>query len=141
MSADGVKRLVEAWATGWSSGPGGIEQFLAIFTDDCRYEDVPSRIVADGKEQLAAFLQTAFAVMPDHTLELLHVSAAEDSAGAEYIVTGTHTGDAPGLPATGKAVRFRGASILKVHDDTLRQVSDYWDLLSSGFEVHSSSRA
>jgi hypothetical protein len=66
MSPDNAKRLAEAWATGWSSGPSGVEPILAIFTDDCRYEDVPTRTVAEGKEQLAALLTNAFTIMPDH---------------------------------------------------------------------------
>jgi steroid delta-isomerase-like uncharacterized protein len=132
MSTTAVTALVQAWADGWSSGPTGIDQFVSLFTDDCHYEDVPTRTVCHGKQQLAAFLQAAFAAAPDHRLSLVHIAAAEESAGAEYVVTGTHTGDFPGLPATGKPFHFRGASILKVQGDKLHQVTDYWDFLSSG---------
>jgi len=45
--------------------------------------------------------------MPDHRLDFTRVVVGEDGAGVEYIITGTHTGDFPGLPSSGKSIRFR----------------------------------
>jgi predicted ester cyclase len=41
---------------------------------------------------------------------------------------GTHRGDLPGMPATGKQVDVRGASILEFAGDRIRRCSDYWDM-------------
>lgn len=49
-------------------------------------------------------------------------------AGGEWIMRGTHTGDLPGLPATGKGVSVRGSSIIELQDGKIRRCSDYWDM-------------
>jgi steroid delta-isomerase-like uncharacterized protein len=134
MSKETTTKLVEAWAKTWSGGPEGLERFVALFDDDCHYEDVPTGSIAGGKEQLAGFYQAVMVAAPDHTLKLVSIVANEHGAGAEYVVTGTHTGDFPGLPATGKPFRFRGASILKMRGGKIQQSIDYWDFSTSGFE-------
>jgi predicted ester cyclase len=37
-------------------------------------------------------------------------------------------GDLPQIPATGKRIDVRGASILEFADERFRRVSDYWDM-------------
>jgi steroid delta-isomerase-like uncharacterized protein len=135
MSTEDVKRLVHAWAEGWSAGAAGIDRFVPLFTEDCVYEDVPTQTRCEGRDQLRVFLTAAFNALPDHRLELTRVVAGEDGAGAEYVVTGTHLGDFPGLPATGKPCRFRGGSVLTVKHGRIHTCADYWDLLSSGIEA------
>jgi steroid delta-isomerase-like uncharacterized protein len=49
-------------------------------------------------------------------------------AVVEWVMSGTHTGDLPGIPATGK--RFssvRGSTILELEAGKIRRKSDYWD--------------
>ena len=41
---------------------------------------------------------------------------------------GTNRGDSPGMPATGKHVELRGASIFEFADGKIRRYSDYWDM-------------
>jgi hypothetical protein len=42
-------------------------------------------------------------------------------------VRGTQMGDMPEIPAMGKRMEVRGASILEFADGKIRRVSDYWD--------------
>lgn len=43
-------------------------------------------------------------------------------------MSGTHQGDFPGLPATGKRFSgIRGATILEIVSGKIRRESDYWD--------------
>ncbi|GAC1465860.1 MAG: hypothetical protein PVSMB5_08100 [Ktedonobacteraceae bacterium] len=53
---------------------------------------------------------------------------AGDWAGAEWVMTGTHRGDMPGLPATNKACTIRGATVCELQGDKIRRNSDYWDM-------------
>ena len=55
--------------------------------------------------------------------------------GGEYIVVeleifGTHTGDLPGIPATGKRVSFRDVTILKLRDGKIVEQRGLTDHLS-----------
>ncbi len=43
-------------------------------------------------------------------------------------MTGTHTGDLPDLPATGKSFSIRGATIAEVSAGRIVRAADYWDL-------------
>ena len=48
MATSSEERLLDDWATGWSSH--NTEKFLSIFTDDCVYEDVTFSAVNHGKD-------------------------------------------------------------------------------------------
>jgi len=46
----------------------------------------------------------------------------------EWTMSGTHKGDFPGLPATGKRFSsIRGATIVELKDGKIIRCSDYWD--------------
>jgi len=51
-----------------------------------------------------AFCEAFFMGYPDVTFELTSAFANADRGGAEWVMRGTHLGDRPGLPATGKRV-------------------------------------
>jgi steroid delta-isomerase-like uncharacterized protein len=126
MIASDLKVLLESWTAAWSSHD--VERVLALFIDDCVYEDVPFGVVARGKEELRAFAIGAFAAVPDLTFELTWQFVAEPFAALEWVMSGTHTGDFPGLPATGKRFSaIRGATIVELAGDKFRRNSDYWD--------------
>jgi steroid delta-isomerase-like uncharacterized protein len=74
------------------------------------------------------FVSRAFAAIPDFKYGVTSRFAASQWAVIEWVMSGTHTGDFPGMPATGK--RFssvRGASILELEAGKIRRESDYWD--------------
>ena len=125
MATSGMERLLGDWAGAWSSHDA--EQILSLFTDDCVYEDVPLGIVSRGKEELRAFADATFAGIPDIRQELTAGFVAGTSAGMEWVMSGTHAGDFPGMPATGKRFSVRGASILVLRDGLIQRIADYWD--------------
>jgi steroid delta-isomerase-like uncharacterized protein len=121
-----VPDLLDALADAWSGGD--VETFVALFTDDCFYEDVPLGLSASGKEELRAFVTPLMAASPDFRLRLTSKVVAGDRGGTEWEMTGTHEGDLPGLPRTGKRFQVRGASALELAGDRIRRCTDYWDL-------------
>ena len=126
MATTDLEVVLEDWAAAWSSHDA--EKVLALFTDDCVYEEVTFGVVTRGKEELRAFANGAFAAVPDFTFQLTARFAAGDWAGMEWVMSGTHKGDFPGLPATGR--RFssvRGATIIELRGGKIRRNSDYWD--------------
>jgi steroid delta-isomerase-like uncharacterized protein len=129
MATTDVEGLLDEWALAWSSSENKEpERLLALFADDCVFEDVTFGFVARGKDDLRRFVNGAFAAVPDFTYGVTRRFATRQWAAIEWVMSGTQKGDFPGIPATGK--RFssvRGTSILELEAGTIRRESDYWD--------------
>ncbi len=129
MATSDLERMLDDWAMAWSSIDNkDPERVLALFADGCVFEDVTFGVVARGKEELRSFVNRAFAAVPDFKYGLTSRFAASQWATIEWVMSGTHKGDFPGMPATGK--RFssvRGVSILELEAGKIRRESDYWD--------------
>lgn len=126
MLATDSLSVLERWAAAWSSHD--VDQVLALFTDDCVYEDVTFGVVVHGKRGLRAFAEGAFAAVPDIAFELRSHFGGNDRAAMEWTMSGTHRGDFPGLPRTGN--RFssvRGATVVELAGGKIQRNSDYWD--------------
>ena len=121
-----VGHAVEEWAEGWSSHD--MKRVASVFTDDCIYEDVALGVVNRGKEELMAFGNGFIAGVPDLGLEVTSRLASGDMAAAEWRMFGTHSGDLPGMPATGKTFSLRGVSTFQLRGNNVIRCSDYWDL-------------
>ncbi len=130
MATSELERMLDEWARALSSknSSNDPERVLTLFVDDCVFEDVTLGVVARGKEELRSFVKGAFAAVPDFKYGLTSRFAASQWAVIEWVMSGTHKGDLPGMPATGK--RFssvRGSSILELEAGKIRRESDYWD--------------
>ena len=128
MPTSDTERVLEAWAMAWSSHD--TEKVLSLFTDDCVYEDVTFGAINRGKEELRAFADGVFAGIPDLKVDLTTRFAAGTWAGMVWVMSGTHKGDFPGMPATGKRFSIRGVTILELQAGKIRRNSDYWDAAS-----------
>jgi steroid delta-isomerase-like uncharacterized protein len=127
MATD-VERMLEDYLAAWNSHD--VEKIASFFTDDGVHEDVAIGEVNRGKEQLKAFASYTFTAFPDFKLERTSSFVAGDWRGSEWIMSGTHTGDIPGIPTTGKSFSIRGASISELQEGKIRRNSDYWNLAS-----------
>jgi steroid delta-isomerase-like uncharacterized protein len=125
-TADDQKRVIRDWAAHWSAH--NMDRLLPLFTQDVVYEDVTLGVVNHGAAELRAFGEKFIAGFPDVTFELRSSFANGTSGGAEWVMRGTHKGNLPGMPATGKRVDVRGASILEFAGNKIRRCSDYWDM-------------
>ena len=121
-----VSHALDLWAEGWSSH--NMERVASVFTDDCIYEDVALGVVNKGKEQLIAFGNGFIGGVPDLDVDVTSRFVSGDKAAAEWTMTGTHSGDLPGMPASGKTFSLRGVSTFDLRGDRLSRCSDYWDL-------------
>jgi steroid delta-isomerase-like uncharacterized protein len=126
MRAADQQRVIEEWATLWTAHD--MERLLPLFTEDLVYEDVTLGAVNRGPTQLRAFGEGFIAGFPDVTFELTSACADGTRGGAEWIMRGTHDGDLPGMPATGRRVEIRGASAFEFRDDKICRCTDYWDM-------------
>jgi steroid delta-isomerase-like uncharacterized protein len=90
------------------------ERLLSLFTDDVIYEDVARGAVRHGKDEVRAAVEAFFVGFPDATFQLTSPGsrfASGCQGGIEWTMRGTHRGDRPGMPATGKHVEARVKSL------------------------------
>ena len=106
MAITSAEATLGEWAAAWSASDP--ERLTAIFTDDCVYEDVTMGVLTHGRAELRDFAGGIFAAIPDFAIELSSRFAAGGWGGMEWTMSGTHRGDLPGLPATGKPFTLRG---------------------------------
>jgi steroid delta-isomerase-like uncharacterized protein len=123
------QRIANDWARAWSSSESsGPDDVLALFADECVFEDVTFGVVARGKDELRVFARRAFAAVPDFRYGVQSSFASSQWAVIEWVMSGTHRGDFPGIPATGKHFSaVRGSTVLELGAGKIRRESDYWD--------------
>lgn len=115
-----------AWAAAWEAAD--TEAILATYTEDAVFEDVPIGVVTHGQVELRAHIEGLKAAFPDFSLVVTDAFVAGDWAAAEWMVTGTYSGEFPGMPAgMGQSVTLRGSSILELEGDKIRADREYWD--------------
>jgi steroid delta-isomerase-like uncharacterized protein len=125
MSSIGTanRTILDDWASAWSAHD--LQKVLSLFIDDCIYEDVALGVVNRGKDQLRAFGAAFLAGVPDLRVELTESCATENRAAVEWVMSGTHTGDLPGMPASGKPFSIRGCTVCELENGKTRRNSDY----------------
>ena len=129
MVTSDLERMPDDWAIAWTSAENNDpERVLALFADDCVFEDVTFGVVARGTKELRRFVNGAFAAVPDFKYGVTSRFATKQWAVIEWVMSGTHKGDFPGVPATGKRFSsIRGATILELKAGKICRESDYWD--------------
>lgn len=128
MATINADKALQDWARYWSTHD--MPRLLALFTDDCIYEDVTLGVANHGKDELTAFATSFFTAFPDFRVELRSRFDAGDWAGVEWSMSGTHEGELMGTPATHKHFSLRGASIFEMQGERIRRCSDYWDFVA-----------
>jgi len=125
MTAD-IKDIFAAYIASWSTHDP--EQVASFFTDDCVFEDMAFNVTMHGKEEVQQFVATTLAAYPDFAMEMTFGFGSGDVFASEWVMTGTHTGDLYGAPATRRRFSVRGASITRFEDGRMKHHTDYWSL-------------
>ncbi len=124
MTAE-VHPIARQWLDAWNSHR--VERVLACLTPDAVHEDVSLGVVNRSHAEVRRFVEEGWAAFPDLRFELDGVAITGTTGTVEWTMQGTHQGDWPGLPATGKAFAVRGVSVLELAGDRIQRVRDYWD--------------
>jgi len=127
MQSD-LRRMLEDYYEAWSSHD--MDRIASFFTDDCLYDDVPMSSCQHGKEELKTSWSQFFTTCPDFRVEPKAIFGGGEWACSEWVMTGTQSGDWPGMPATGKRFSIVGASIIELSEGRIRRNADYWDMVS-----------
>ena len=102
--------------------------FAACFAPRGELRVIPTGDVAQGREQIEAFLEPQFRAFPDWHIERRGFYVCGEATWVEWTVTGTHAGEFMGYAATHRGVELRGCSSFRFTSDGLIAVEDlYFD--------------
>lgn len=105
-----------------------IVRLLPLYADDIIFKDVALEILASGHAKVKELFESIYVSMPDYTATLVSAMADEHRGGAEWIMSGTHMDDFPGLPATGKSFSLPAASMIRFSGGRISHWTDYWSV-------------
>jgi len=108
---------------------------------DYVHHDPQSPKFSDGREgykQLVAYYLKAF---PDSHFTIDQEIQEGDTAVTRWTVTGTHKGDLPTLPASGKTFSITGISVARLKDGKFLESWNNWDALGLMQQLGSTSVA
>jgi steroid delta-isomerase-like uncharacterized protein len=111
---------------------GNVQQLQHDYHEDAIVEDSmhPHPIV--GRAAIIARKNTGFTAMPDLQIKVTNRIVRGDQLTVEWMASGTHSRDYPGLPATGRAFAIPGVTVVVRRDGKIVRESLYYDMA----EVH-----
>ena len=117
---------VQALIDGWNSRDGG--RVAAAFTPDgVRVEYARPGARLEGRDAIAGQAQAYMTAVPDCVLDVRGLIEHGGAATLEWTYRGTHTGDIPGLEATGRDISLPGVSVCRLRDGLIEEERAYWD--------------
>ena len=97
--------------------------------DDAIYEDVALGRVLHGPSEIAKFVEEATRSSSDFRFEVVSLFTAGSNYANEWVMRGTNDRALPGVPATGRSFRVRGASVGRLDSSGLIvENRDYYNL-------------
>ena len=120
MSIEENKNIVRRYQECYNTNQlDGLDEIMAF---DVLTPKIMSNMPS-GLEGAKAVHQKTLIGMPDFRTEIQDLIAEDDKVVARVIMTGTHTGDFYGIPATGKRVEFSGMFIVRIVDG---KIVEHW---------------
>jgi steroid delta-isomerase-like uncharacterized protein len=91
--------------------------------------DPQSPFPIKGAEAYKQFAQHYLAAFPDLHFTIEHQLSDGETAMTRWSCTGTHKGDLPGIPATGRAIALTGMSCGRIAGGKFLEAWSNWDAL------------
>ena len=93
----------------------------AVYTEDGTHEDVPAGVEVRGREEIAAYVDTALGQFQDVRFTPLSARQSGDLAMLEYDLSVTD-------PASGRPLTYRGVLVFELDGNLIRRSADYYDI-------------
>lgn len=81
-----------------------------------------------GRAAIMARKRTGLAAVSDFELKITNRMVHGNQVSAEWVATGTHSGDLPGMPATGRRFTLRGITVSVREEGKIVREAIYYDL-------------
>ena len=125
MSTD-PKSVVMAWTDALNQhDPDAV---ASHFSADAVLTDVGTGQRAEGVAEIRECAVVFIGMFADLQIEQTNFLVADCHYATEWIMTGIHTGDVPGLPATGLSLRIVGAGVGEVRDRKIVNATECWNM-------------
>jgi steroid delta-isomerase-like uncharacterized protein len=111
MSIEENKNIVRRYQEIYNSN--NLDNLLEVVSEDLLTPKIMAG-VPHGVEGAKAAHQIMLAGFPDYQTVIDDLIAEGDKVATRITMTGTHTGDFMGIPATGKSVSFTGIYIARI---------------------------
>jgi steroid delta-isomerase-like uncharacterized protein len=82
-----------------------------------------------GPKEFEKFVREIRGAFPDIKVKVEDILGVDDKVVLRWSAIMTHTGDALGIPASGRTVRSRGITIARIVDGKIVEGWDSWDQL------------
>ena len=121
-----VKFVLGAWNEGdFSEADKHISPGIEIYTNGLSLSSDHG-----GPAMAKESIESWRALAPDLRMELSQVIGDKHRIAIEFRITGTHTGDAPELPASGGAIDVEGTAFLTLSGGKVTEVRTVFDSLA-----------
>ena len=119
------RRALEAFTT------GDVDALEGAYAADCVVHDTQNAFAADqrGLDVLRSQVTTYRSAFPDLIMTVDAQYEDGDVVINRWTATGTHTGDLPMLPATGRTATVTGILIDRFQGDQIAETWSNWDTL------------
>jgi predicted ester cyclase len=126
-----LQRKCVAEHIGLENAHAAIDQVLkeTFAQEGAFYDVVPGMAHFEGLEGVAGFYEMLFSVLPDIHISVNHQYDVPGCCVLEGFVTGTHSSEFAGIPASGNRIGFAFCAMYLFRDDPTKLVAEraYWD--------------
>jgi steroid delta-isomerase-like uncharacterized protein len=128
MLTEQHKAIVQRWVEGgWNQGNLGLVDEL--YTTDYMLHDPQSPDFPGGQAAFKQFVTNLRTGFPDIHVMIEDMLAEGDKVVWRWTITGTHTGDLMGIPATGRPVSITGIVLSRFAQSKWAEDYVNWDTL------------
>lgn len=100
----------------------------ACFSADCEFTDHGTGQHTRGRDAVRDGAEEWLKAISELLIEERSFLSAGASYAKEWIMSGVHTGDLPGLPATGRSFAVHGSGHGEVRDGEIVSAALYWNM-------------
>ncbi len=100
---------------------------MSFFSDASSFEDLGFAVKFEGLKEIRSFVDLTFAGSPDFQVGPTQVVVGAGMAAAAWTMSGTHSGNFPGFPATGRRFSVRACSMVTFDGSRIKTIVDYWN--------------
>ena len=127
MTSIADRAFLDSYLAAWNAHDSAA--VATHMADDAIYEDVALGRVLHGPSEVASFVAEATRSSSDFRFEVVSLFRAGSDYANEWVMVGTNDREQPGVPATGRSFRVRGASIGKLdRNGRIVENRDYYNL-------------
>ncbi len=125
--------VVLAFVAGLVRGFAGLGG-ASVISEDCHFEDAARRESLTGPEGCRRDYHRWRAAFPDGVVKVMNVIVGGDRAVVEFVNRGTQTGTLHSslgeFPPSGRRMKVRYCSVMRVNDGKVVEGRDYYDSAS-----------